>query len=266
LLLTQIVRGIQNALFSYKDTSSYTEITRSHKAALSHYYKNVYKVVHPSWPLRRGSVKKSFLPWNTYPSSHECIQACTAFAIKSFSTLNNSCFQQNTRLFEEVYFNSSYCVLFWSFLQDSSDKIFYSKNMTLAHRVIFLCLEDTVFPMRHNANEDFILFERFIEHAVKYSAGLVVFSKQAFFSSKAINFQNSYSMSYLKNAINSSHKLSIENIFMPQAFEFGGVESDGAKNSRYDVGSFDRLLELLSLGQDFIFSMEQEFKKAQSVD
>jgi hypothetical protein len=241
------------------------------------------------WPLKKGMVANKINAWQECLSSGETIQLAIAFMIKCISILsyknkiinkkyfsnndhsNNYCISnwENAFYFEKILNNSQASLFFWSdiknfYLQDSFKENNQKKNrfdfysqILPKQSVILLCFEDSYFRLRSGTNSELFAFEQFINDLTNSDNTLIVFSTQKLID---LNYhKSSYSKDY-----NLCFKKSLDEkrISLQRAME---PDYRIAKDERYTepnrVGAFDRLVELLSKGQDYISQVEGSFSK-----
>lgn len=121
-------------------------------------------------------------------------------------------------------------------------------------------MNDAVFNLRKVANQDLEKFETYINYLNNHGNGLIVFSQQRLFSLNSTIFTPSlYSFDNLKTIMDLNSNFSIEEVFEPSVFSKNTQRDETSDD--FSTGAFDRLLELLAIGQDFVFSIDNEFLK-----
>lgn len=261
--LRQLVLGIHNAFVSFEKYQSLNQIFPVSFNPQAHVaIKNILK----AWPLKHGSVCAHYLPWNVYLSTDDCIRFFSSFIIKCFFVLNNlepqgSCSRGKVSdeflLLKSIFENEEFNVFFWNSIKSNMDDFIFMKSFFKPNTPIILCFADSMLQTRNKSNYELAVFENLIEHFIRNGNGLIVFSQQRLCSSKSLIWHPSYSMDHFKNEI-QTNKISIQDAFEPTVFFQKKLSENGLKS--FTTGSFDRLLELLALGQDFIFSIESAFQ------
>ena len=241
--------------------------------------------VEANWPLKKGMVDTKFLAWHTVSSASEGIQYSTAFMIKCISvsiykkdkTLNKIDFIPNEFIkstdtkylfyFDKILSNNDSSLFFWSdikkyYLQDiNSDfkerkfRTHFYENILPKKKLIVLCFEESFFRLRSGTNFELYAFEQFINDMINSDNSIVIFSTQKLLpdQTKIGNFISDYSVSFKKNL--DERKISIQQAMEPD-YKIARDERFIEPNR---VGAFDRLIELLAKGQNFINSLEKDF-------
>jgi hypothetical protein len=237
------------------------------------------------WPLKKGMVDTKFLAWHTVPSINEGIQFSIAFMIKCISVsiyknhkskskidfipdhLNKNIDTKYLFYFNKIISNKESSLFFWSeikkyYLQDiNSDykekklRSYFYSNILPKKKLIVLCFEESFFRLRSGTNFELFAFEQFINDMISSDNSLVIFSTQKLLQnqSKNENFISDYSVSFKKNL--DEQKISIQQAMEPD-YKIARDERFIEPNR---VGAFDRLIELLAKGQNFINSLEKDF-------
>lgn len=225
------------------------------------YQKNFLKKLDPHWPLKKGSVARRYLAWNTMSSSMETIQGMTAFLIKSAAVLRSK--NQDPKV---QFFKNPTCVpFFWDEVKKNYMLFSFANRKSMDQRSVFaekqmprnccvtLCLEDTFFRMRSGVNQELTSFEYFLEDLFNANNSLIVFSMQRLIQSNEKSRMNDYSISFKMDREGS--KLSVQQIMEPAAQMLQSAQFISANKT----GCFDRLVDLLGMGQKFISAIDNQF-------
>lgn len=219
------------------------------------------KKLDPHWPLKRGSVAKRNLAWNTLSSASETIQGMTAFLIKNTAVLRVKKQDSKIQIFENPY-----CApFFWSEVKKYYTLFSFSNNQSLDRRSGFvektmprnccvtLCLEDTFFRMRSGMNQELTGFEYFLEDLFNANNSLIVFSMQNLIQANEKMQINNYSISFKMNK--DATKSSLQQVMEPSEHALRSAQFIGANKT----GCFDRLVDLLGMGQKFASAIDNHF-------
>lgn len=223
-----------------------------------------FKKIAPHWPLEKGSVDKKRLAWNTFPTAPHTIQSLMAFLIQTAGVFRTK--DKNTKIH---ILDNPYCTpLFWSDVKRYYTFFSFSNSESVKNRTHFvkdvlsrncciaLCLEDTFFKLRSGVNQELVGFEYFLEDLVNANNSLVVFSMQNFMDAEEEKLQaHNYSISFKINRDVS--KISVQQAMEPKAHLIQSAQFIEPQKT----GCFDRLVDLLGMGQNFISSVEANYKK-----
>lgn len=211
-------------------------------------------------PLKQGSLKSHFLPWNICETSSNCIQRYFAFILKLFFVLSDTHFtyENHSDLLKKIFENNFACVFFWEDIKNSVTECSFIKKYFKSNIPHILCVSNTFFHTRTNTNQELENFEGYLNYLINHGNGLIVFSQQRLFSTNSTIFIPSlFSIDKIKTISDIYNNLSIENVLEPSIFS----QKNDDENHAFSTGAFDRLLELLAIGQDFVFSIDNEFSK-----
>jgi len=237
-------------------------VKKANHGLLSQKKANVFfQKIHAHWPLERGSVAKKRAAWNELPSSAQTIQAMVAFLIKCASVLRNDLKKSELCLFE----NDDCTAFFWSdvkkyYTSFSMDRAFSTEGRPLFFEkhlpkncCVVLCLEDTFFRIRSGINQELAGFELFLDDLFKSNNGLVVFSTQQLMASNTQKQEFNYGVSFKIGKTNQN--LSIQQVMEPQDYILRSAQFIDANRT----GGFDRLVDLLTTGENFISAIDNRF-------
>lgn len=233
--------------------------------------------IEANWPLKKGMVDTKFLAWHTVTSANEGIQFSIAFMIKCISVsiynknisdeLKQNMDTKHIFYFDNIISNKKSTLFFWSEIKkyyihdinsDNKEKklrTHFYNHILPNKKLIVVCFEESFFRLRSGTNFELFAFEQFINDMINSDNGLVIFSTQKLLPEqiKNENFISDYSISFKKN-------LDEQKISLQQAME---PDYKIARDERFiepnRVGAFDRLIELLAKGQNFINSLEKDF-------
>lgn len=225
----------------------------------------------PSWPLKKGMVNSNLIAWHLCNSALETNQRAFAFMIKCLSLTYylEKIPAQNQYYFPYLFDNEFATLFFWHKIRN-----YYLKNLDISlnkgkqqqfffnevlpkNKLIILSLEETFFRLRSGSNFELHAFEQFINDLILAKNGLVIFSKQKLIPDKSHELYRmaNYSITFKKNL--DEHKISLKEAMEP--------DYKVAKDDRFieanKVGAFDRLIELLSIGQEQIHFIERNFSE-----
>ncbi|WGL58704.1 hypothetical protein QEJ31_09195 [Pigmentibacter sp. JX0631] len=226
----------------------------------------------PIWPLKKGMVGSKLIAWQNCSSTLEINQKVIAFMIKCLSSLFY--LEKNSTIikypFAFLFENSFATLLFWSdvrkYYMKNIEQVYHENkkkqfdffhNVLPKNKLIVLSLEDTFFRLRSGSNMELHAFEQFINDLILANNALVVFSKQHLISIKKSDFYNisNYSITFKKSL--DENKISLQEAMEP-SFNI-------AKDERFieanKIGAFDRLIELLTLGQNKLDNIERIFSE-----
>ncbi|KAB8027744.1 hypothetical protein [Fluviispira multicolorata] len=257
----------------------------AHKISVS-----VLKRLDAHWPLKRGMVDTKNLAWQFVNSSYESVQMSIAFMIKcgSVEKYRESFVKNKKNLsryynpdindevlnyfgflysYEEIFLNKNIHLFFWndikifykSYFDNEGNKNFerqdFVKNILPKKRNVVLCFEETIFRLRSGTNAELFAFEQFLNDMTYADNALIVFSTQKLLQeiSKNESYYQNYSFSYKRNL--DELKISLQQAMEPD-FKIARDERFVEPNR---VGSFDRIIELLSKGQKYIEAIEKDY-------
>lgn len=231
------------------------------------------------WPLKKGSVDKKILAWNFYDSNENVINAFLAFTIKSFAVgiyRNNMNFSQyigenSSKDLEKIFINPFLSAFFWddikkyyqsysmNFSSNKEKRTFAVKKIVPHSSCVALCLDSTFFRLRSGSNQELSSFEFLVEDLYKANNSLIVFSRQKLIPQNNKDLKiNNYSVSFKLNT----------DVIKSSIYEAMEPQSHLIQSSRFieanKTGCFDRLIDLLSKGQEYIHSVEKEYAIRQS--
>lgn len=234
------------------------------------------------WPLKKGMVDTKILAWHTTLSAIETVQFSIAFMIKCISVsiyknsklkngVNSIPYELNkdtdTRYlfyFDKIISNKESTLFFWSEIKKYYLHEINKKNELRSHffnnilpkkSLIVLCFEESFFRLRSGSNFTLFAFEQFIDDMTNSNNALVVFSTQKLLSDppKKNTFMIDYTINYKKDL--NEQRLSIQQAMEPDY----KIAKDERFTEPNKIGAFDRLIELLAKGQNFINSLEKDF-------
>lgn len=241
----------------------------------------ILEKIESNWPLKKGMVDSKIIAWQNVSSATESIQLSIAFTIKCISILfKNSNLsndnqiainQENNYLtyFKEIISNKFSTLFFWGDIkkfyinnidknsnEKSNQSSFYNQILP-KNKLIILCLEETNFRLRSGTNFELFAFEQFINDMSLANNSLIVFSKQKLLpdKSKKTSYIKDYSVSFKKNL--DEQKFSLQEAMEPDY----KISRDERFIEANRVGAFDRLIELLAKGQNFINCLEKEYSE-----
>ncbi len=233
--------------------------------------------IETNWPLKKGMVDTKFLAWFTVPSANEGVQFSIAFMIKciSVSIYKNEISEELRKnievkymfYFDKIISNKKSSLFFWSeikkyYLNDTNNdnkekklRTHFYSNILPKKKLIVLSFEESFFRLRSGTNFELFAFEQFINDMINSDNSLVIFSTQKLLPDqrKNVNFILDYSVNFKKDL--DERKVSVQQAMEPD-FKI-------ARDNRFiepnRIGAFDRLIELLAKGQNFINSLEKDF-------
>ncbi len=233
--------------------------------------------IETNWPLKKGMVDTKFIAWHTVSSANEGIQFSTAFMIKCISVsiykndisdeLRKNIDTKYIFYFDKIISNKKSSLFFWSEIKkyylydinndnkEKKSRTHFYNNLLPKKKLIVLCFEDSFFRLRSGTNFELFAFEQFINDMINSDNSLVIFSTQKLLPDqrKIENFISDYSVSFKKNL--DEQKISVQQAMEP--------DYKIARDKRFiepnRIGAFDRLIELLAKGQNFINSLEKDF-------
>jgi hypothetical protein len=242
---------------------------------------HILKKVSEHWPLKKGSVGKNILAWNCYDLQPEVVNAFLAFALKSLGvsleidnlSWQEICEKQNfnsstdeLKSFDYLFQHKGLTSLFWSDIKKYYQLYTGEKLPAKTHRVgavekkiprnscVALCLDAVFFRIRSGSNQELTSFEFFIEDCYNANNSLIIFSQQKLIHPAQNSLQiNNYSVSYKMNK--DILKSSIYEALEPQSHLIQSQRFIEAQKT----GCFDRLIHLLTLGQNYVESVESSY-------
>ncbi len=263
-----ILKFSQEKLAPYQEDCTCLKIEKILKKHDIFYLLN--EKLEPSWPLKKGMVNSNLIAWQLCASALETNQRALAFMIKCLSLafyLQTSS-SKNNFYFPYLFENEFATLFFWQNirtyylknLDNYSQKnkqiqqLFFNEILP-KNKLIILSLEETFFRLRSGTNFELHAFEQFINDLILAKKGLVIFSRQKLIpnENQELFRMNNYSITFKKNL--DEHKVSLKEAMEP--------DYKVAKDDRFieanKVGAFDRLIELLSIGQEQINFIERNF-------
>jgi len=242
----------------------------------------VIEKIESNWPLKKGMVNSKIIAWQECSSAAETIQLSIAFMIKCISIITykkyNSSFpnlslynKDNIYLeyFKDIISNKISSLYFWndikknyinnrdSFSNEKTNRSIFYKDILPKNKLIILCFEDTNFRLRSGTNFELFAFEQFINDLTLANNSLIVFSKQKLIpnKSKKLNYLDNYTISFKKSL--DEQKYSIQEAMEPDY----KLSRDERYTEANKIGAFDRLIELLAKGQNYINTLEKDYSE-----
>lgn len=235
-------------------------------------YQLLNEKLEPIWPLKKGMVSSKLIAWQDCSCTLEVNQKIIAFMIKCLSALFY--IEQNSSIikypFTFLFENKFATLFFWSDIRKyylkNIEKLPYENKKYQSHffhnilpkdKLIALSLEDTFFRLRSGSNMELFAFEQFINDLILANNSLVVFSKQHLISNKKNNLYNisNYSITFKKSL--DENKISLQEAMEPNYT----IAKDERFTEANKIGAFDRLIELLTLGQNKLDHIERIFSE-----
>lgn len=228
-------------------------------------------------------VETRVLAWQQVLTPYDSVQSTIAFMIKCISVAKyksnkSSTSNKSFKTIDEMNLNNEHNYLFsmnelilgkgmrlyfWNEIKKYYQTAYKEKQLrsTFVNEIlpkkclIVLCLEEAFFRLRSGTNMELFAFEQFINDMVNSDNSLVVFSTQKLLQEtpKNENFALDYTISFKKNS--DEMKISLKQAMEPDY----RVAQDERFIEANRLGGFDRLLELLAKGQNFIYSLEEDF-------
>lgn len=260
--------------FKAEGTAPYQEDCHCQKIYKTLNKYDVFRVLNekfePSWPLKKGMVNSKLIAWQMCASSLEANQRAIAFMIKCVALCKLKQESSTLNTFSlPLLFNNELCTLFfWSQIKkyyinnadyenkySTSQPYIFFNEILPKNKVIILSLEDTFFRLRSGSNFELQAFEHFINDLILSNNGLIIFSRQNLIPNKNQELYNisKYSVTFKKNL--DEQKFSLREAMEPE-FKIAKDERFIAANK---IGAFDRIIELLTLGQQHIQKIEKDF-------
>ena len=235
-----------------------------------------------NWPLKKGMVNSKIIAWQECSSAAESIQLSIAFMIKCISiityknskstSLNSLSLNKDNiylEYFKDIISNEISSLYFWndikkyyinnrdSFSNEKTNRSLFYKEILPKRKLVILCFEDTNFRLRSGTNFELFAFEQFINDLTLANNSLIVFSKQKLLpnKNKKINYLDNYSISFKKSL--DEQKYSIQEAMEPD-YKLSRDERFIEANK---IGAFDRLIELLAKGQNYINRLEKDYSE-----
>jgi hypothetical protein len=236
--------------------------------------------IKPYWPLKKGTVDHPILlAWNTCGSCEDVVQGCVAFFLKAMAVHmgeEDAAAHAGHRLFCQ----DKVQLLFWEDVRpyyishdyqrepEGADvkeggrwksRAQFVQDLLVTNGMVILCLEDHGFRLRSGSNPDLCAFELFIEDLILAGNGLVAFSRQTLLyrpedTENGFMRKEGYRISF--KISRDFLKTSLEETMEPKAHLLRSVQFV----EPVKPGCFDRLLQLLALGQDFVSGVETMWK------
>ncbi len=243
--LQQIVTKIHNLISMDSEVSSLPSL----------------QFVRKGWPLKKGVVEQCpMLAWNQFETEQDTVIYFLAFLIRLFYLEQNKNLDKNKDIsLQQLFYQNYLCAFFWNDIKkyfvafesegkiSSIDKKVFFKKYLPRNKTIVLCVEDSYFRLRSGTNQDLACFETFLEENERWNNSLIVFScqhLQKVYTSPLFRKEYSISFKMEKNKALSC----VEEAMEPQAH----LLQNKQLVEPLKTGAFDRLLGLLSLGQEFI--------------
>jgi hypothetical protein len=247
--------------------------------AYVHEHRNSHPKVKLSWPLQKGAVEKSLLSWNFYESQENVVQAFLAFAIKNLGVLLQKNHMEWTDIIAKPRTKGSpidivlktpfMTCFFWEEVKEYYQLFSYDKTAPKDLRAEFvtkilprcsclaLCLDTAFFRLRSGMNNELASFEYFLEDLYHANNGLIIFSRQKLIQEKKSTLKtNDYSISFKANK--DILKSSIYEALEPQAHL---IQRNASFYEPTKTGCFDRLIDLLTKGQQYIENLEELYRE-----
>jgi hypothetical protein len=264
-LLKEIVTFINESLKKNKITEE------SNNTKSSIYTKTNLSKLKSIWPLKRGSVDKDILAWNFYENNEDVINAYLAYVIKNLSVNlldRNFIFAENIKTIHDIFFNEYATSLFWDDIKkyyqhaSSVGRDNFENRRTAVEKIIpkngmvILCIDASFFRLRSGMNQELSSFEFFIEDVYNSNCSLISFARQNLLPKQKNSLRvNNYSISFKMNK--DLIKTTIYEAMEPQSHLLQGnrfIEPN-------KTGCFDRLIHILSLGQNKIEDIQEKYIK-----